>query len=40
LGQLRRHEFPFDRNWPSWKPDPDWSAPILPHGWNVYVDGA
>jgi len=40
MEQLRRHAFPFDRDWPSWKPEPDWSAPSLPHGWNVYIDGS
>jgi len=38
LERLHRHAFPFDRDWTSWRPDPAWSAPILPPAWNVYRD--
>jgi len=37
---LRRRSFPFDRDWPSWKPDPDWRAPILPAGWDAFIDNS
>ena len=25
---------PFDRDWSSWRPDPSWSRPELPEGWD------
>jgi hypothetical protein len=25
---------PFDRDWRSWRPDPSWTAPVLPPGWD------
>lgn len=37
LSGLLRRAYPFDRDWPSWTPDPRWSAPDLPAGWNVYM---
>ena len=37
LERLRRREPPFDQDWPNWRPDPDWSPPVLPQGWNDYV---
>lgn len=27
-------EPPFDRDWRRWRPDPSWSIPVLPHGWD------
>jgi predicted RNA-binding protein associated with RNAse of E/G family len=27
-------EAPFDRDWSSWRPDPDWPIPTLPDGWD------
>lgn len=36
--RLRRRAHPFDRDWPSWKPDPGWSSPDLPAGWNAYIE--
>ena len=27
-------EPPFDREWSSWRPDPDWPVPTLHHGWD------
>jgi predicted RNA-binding protein associated with RNAse of E/G family len=26
---------PFDREWRSWRPDPSWSMPRLPPGWDL-----
>jgi predicted RNA-binding protein associated with RNAse of E/G family len=26
---------PFDRDWPAWRPDPDWPVPELPPGWDA-----
>jgi hypothetical protein len=26
---------PFDREWTSWRPDPSWSVPELPAGWDT-----
>jgi hypothetical protein len=34
IGQIQRRESPFDRDWASWNPDPAWSAPSLPDGWD------
>jgi hypothetical protein len=28
-------EPPFDRDWSSWRPDPAWTLPVLPPGWDV-----
>lgn len=33
--RIQRREPPFDRDWASWSPDPAWSAPSLPDGWDV-----
>ena len=27
-------EPPFDRDWPSWRPDPGWEPLTLPDGWD------
>ena len=27
-------EPPFDREWTTWRPDPDWPTPELPDGWH------
>lgn len=32
--RLPDREPPFDREWSSWRPDPSWSAPRLPEGWE------
>ena len=37
IEQLLRRDPPFDRPWPDWRPDPGWSAPVLPRAWNEYV---
>jgi predicted RNA-binding protein associated with RNAse of E/G family len=29
------HEPPFDRDWSSWRPDPEWPVPELPAGWDL-----
>lgn len=29
---------PFDRDWSSWRPDPAWSTPELPEGWDHIED--
>jgi predicted RNA-binding protein associated with RNAse of E/G family len=29
---------PFDRDWSSWRPDPAWSKPELPEGWDRVED--
>jgi hypothetical protein len=28
------NEPPFDRDWSGWRPDPSWSVPELPQGWD------
>lgn len=30
-----RREFPLDRAWETWRPDPAWNTPILPHDWEI-----
>ena len=30
IGRIERDEPPFDSDWPRWKPDPSWAAPVLP----------
>ena len=37
IERLRRREPPFDQPWPDWRPDPAWSAPVLPPAWKDYV---
>jgi len=29
---------PFNRDWTTWRPDPAWSAPSLPDGWDRILD--
>ena len=28
-------EWPFPTGWEDWQPDPAWSLPTLPEGWDV-----
>lgn len=32
--KLVKRESPFDRDWTDWRPDPSWTAPELPAGWD------
>jgi Protein of unknown function (DUF402) len=32
--QLVNRQSPFDRDWTDWRPDPSWTAPELPVGWD------
>ncbi len=34
IDRLEKREYPFDNSWLNWRPDPDWSTPTLPHGWD------
>jgi protein associated with RNAse G/E len=34
LDRLERREYPLDNSWLNWRPDPAWSAPKLPNGWD------
>ena len=34
-GRAERNEPPFDEPWPEWRPDPSWTLPVLPHGWET-----
>lgn len=36
VDRIRRQEPPHDRDWDGWRPDPSWSIPLLPSGWNEY----
>jgi hypothetical protein len=33
--RLVNREPPFDRDWTDWRPDPAWTAPDLPDGWEL-----
>lgn len=35
VGRAERNEFPFDREWSSWRPDGSWGRPELPANWDV-----
>jgi hypothetical protein len=35
LRRLLNREPPFDRDWTTWRPDPDWPIPVLPAGWDA-----
>jgi uncharacterized protein len=39
LGRSRvmEREPPFEREWSDWRPDPAWSVPVLPPGWDRVV---
>jgi hypothetical protein len=32
--RIERHAYPLDAFWLNWRPDPTWSAPILPRNWE------
>ncbi len=34
VGRAERDEPPFCEPWPEWRPDPSWSVPQLPEGWE------
>lgn len=34
MEHVRRREPPFDDSWLGWRPDPTWSTPSLPSGWE------
>lgn len=38
IGDIENRREPFSAPWPSWTPDPSWSAPRLPPGWDVVHD--
>lgn len=31
---LEANEPPFNEPWGEWKPNPEWSTPVLPEGWD------
>ncbi|HQV94341.1 MAG TPA: hypothetical protein PLA27_07405 [Anaerolineales bacterium] len=33
--KIERRKYPFDGSWLNWKPDPNWSPPMLPENWDV-----
>jgi predicted RNA-binding protein associated with RNAse of E/G family len=35
IARILDREPPFDRDWSSWRPDPDWPMPTLQTGWNL-----
>lgn len=35
LELLERRRYPFDGSWLDWMPDPDWTPPKLPEGWDL-----
>ncbi len=34
FSQLNKRQYPFDGAWLDWRPDPKWSPPKLPKGWD------
>lgn len=34
VARILDREPPFDRDWSSWRPDPGWTMPSLPDGWD------
>ena len=34
IAALNARRSPFDEPWPQWRPDPSWTLPGLPEGWN------
>ncbi|HEY7660341.1 MAG TPA: DUF402 domain-containing protein [Actinomycetota bacterium] len=34
VSRLVGGEPPFDRDWTAWRPDPSWTVPVLPPGWD------
>lgn len=39
IGMIERWEPPFRDGWERWRPDPIWSAPTLPAGWDTVDRG-
>ncbi|MCZ7535709.1 MAG: hypothetical protein M5T61_07085 [Acidimicrobiia bacterium] len=35
IDDLEHKRAPFNEPWPSWRPDPSWSAPSLPDNWDL-----
>ncbi len=35
LDRIEQRKYPFDGSWLSWRPDPAWSAPLLPENWHT-----
>lgn len=35
IERIEARAAPFSEAWPGWQPDPDWSIPVLPAGWDV-----
>ena len=35
IDDLEHERAPFNEPWPSWRPDPSWSAPSLPDNWDL-----
>jgi protein associated with RNAse G/E len=33
--RIEKRKYPLDGAWLDWKPDPAWTAPTLPDGWNL-----
>lgn len=34
IRRIEAREEPFSEPWPDWRPDPGWSPPVLPDGWD------
>lgn len=35
LELMEQRRYPFDGSWLNWMPDPGWSSPALPQGWDI-----
>ena len=34
--RIEMRQWPFNTEWPNWRPDPSWAAPAIPHGWRPH----
>lgn len=34
IDRIEKQQTPFDESWPAWRPDPAWTLPVLPDGWD------
>ena len=39
IARIERRDPPFCEDWPEWRPDPDWTVPLLPHNWAEVPSG-
>ena len=37
VARIEKRGWPFDTDWPSWRPDPSWPAPAIPASWRPFA---